>query len=221
MVSLDDSINWDISCPGFVLGHVGDLFLISVGCLIGDDWNISHQSFADFLVFSLVNSVISGLIHSLVLSLVLNSVLGIEDGVVPDLLIFSVKNIVLVLVSDFFLISVESFRVQSLEIFNVGIVPVLFFISVENIVVSLVGDEWNISVLGLGIVPVHYSWFPSESLVIVRSELDFIGKCFSDLILWPVLGLSLFVLSGDWHLSGPDLNIDLCLDSIVNFFVLD
>ena len=151
----------------------------------------------------------------------LNSVLGIEDGLVPDLLIFSVKNIVLVLVSDFFLISVESLRVLSLEIFNVGIVPVLFFISVEDFVVSFVGGEWDIIPLGLSVVSEHCSWLPGESRVVIWPVVDLIGFSLSDLLLWLVLDLNLFVLSGDWDLLGSNFLINSSFDGVVDFLIKD
>jgi hypothetical protein len=92
VVSEDSSLNWDISCPGFVLSHIGDLFLISVCGLVVDDWNISALLSDDCSVLSVILGVVPGVALSSVLGLVLNSVVGVEDGVVASLLIGSVED---------------------------------------------------------------------------------------------------------------------------------
>ena len=221
VVSKDGSLDWDISGSGLVLGNIGDLLLISVGGLVVDDWNISGLDGGDWSVLSLVNSVVSGLFFSSVLSLVLNSVVGVEDGVVPGLLVSSVEDGVLVGVPGLWLVSVLGLRVGSLEDLDLGSVPVLFLLSVENFVVGLVGGEWNIVVVGLGVVSIDGSWLPGESSVVVGSILDFIGGGVPDLLFWSVLDLDLGELSGDWDLSGSDLGLGLGGDGVLDLVIDD
>jgi len=42
-----------------------------------------------------------------------------------------------------------------------------------------------------------------------------------DLLLWLVLDLNLFVLSGDWNLLGSNLLIDSGFDGVVDFLIKD
>ena len=73
VVSLQGPLNWNISGSGFVLSSVEDLFLISVGGLVGDDGYVTGLSGGDCPVLSLIDSVVAGLLLSPVLRLVLNS----------------------------------------------------------------------------------------------------------------------------------------------------
>ena len=221
MVSCYDFLDWDISGPGLVLKHVLYLFIISVGGLVANDWNLSCLNGFDWSICSLIQSVVPGLFFGSVCSLVLSSVLGIKDRVVPGFLLLSVINRVLGGISSFCLVSVFCLRVSSIFGSDIGSVPVLFLISVFDFVVSLVAGEWNISVLGLGIVSVLNSRLPGESRVVVRSVLDLIGFCVSDLLLFLIFHLDVFVLSGDWDLSGPDFFLSLVLDSIFNLVIDD
>lgn len=106
VVSCNGSLDWDISCPGLVLSHIGDVFFISVGGLVCDDRDFSGLSGDDCPVLSVILGVEPGVALSSVLSLMLNSVVGVEDGVVAGLLIRPVLNLVLVGVSSLWLVSV-------------------------------------------------------------------------------------------------------------------
>ena len=151
----------------------------------------------------------------------LNSVVGVEDGVVPGLLILSVEDSVLVGVPGLWFISILGLRVWSGEDLDVSSVSVLFLLSVENFVVSLIGGEWNIVVVGLSVVSIDCSWLPCESLVVVWSILDLIGSGVPDFLFWSVLDLDLRELSGDWNLSGSDLLLSLSGNRVLDLVVSD
>jgi len=221
VVTYDLSVNWDISCSGLVFSSVEDLFFISVGGLVIYDWNVSGLNGDNRSVFRVVFSVVPGVLLSSVLSLVLDPVVGVEDGVVSGLLISSVEDSVLVGVPGLWFISVLGLRVGSGKDRNLSPVSVLFFLSVENLVVSLIGGEGNISIVGLSIVSVLKSWLPGESLVVIWSILDFIGRGVPDFLIWSILGFDLRELSGDWNLSSSDLRLCLCLDGVLDLIVLD
>ena len=219
VVSLDDSVDWDISGPGLILSHVVNFFLISVGGFVVDDWNISGLDSGDWSVCSLVDSVVSCLVLSSVLGLMLNSDLSVEDSVVSDFLISSVENSVLVGVSGLWLVSVFGLRVFSGEDLDLSSVSWFFLLSVVDLVVGLVGGEWDILPLSLSVVAVDESWFPGESGVVVGSVVDFVCGGVPDLLLRSVLGLGLGEFSGDWNLSGSDLGLGLGLDGVFDLVV--
>ena len=221
MGTKEGSLDWDISGTGLVLSSVENLFLISVGGLVGDDWNISGLGGDNVTVLGVVLGVVSGLFFHSVLSLMLDSVVSIEDSVVSGLFISSVEDSVLVGVSGLWLISVLGLRVGSLEDFDLSSVSVLFLVSVVDLVVGLVGGEWDVIVVGLSVVSVDKSWFPGESSIVIGSVLDFIGSGGSDFLLWSVLDLSLREFSGVWNLSGSDFGLSLGLDGVLDLFVKD
>jgi len=215
------SLHWDVSGPGFVLGDVGNVFLISVGCFVGDEWNVSVLLSDDCSVLGVSLSVVSGFALSSILGLVLNSVLRVEDGVVASLLFFPVANIVLIGIPCLGFISVLSFRVGSGEGLKLSSVPVFFLLSVLNGVVSLISGEWHISVVGLLIGAVFGSWLEGVSAVLVWSVLDLVVGGVPHLLVSSVLGLRLAELGGDRDLSGPDFLLVLVINGVLDLIVMD
>ena len=221
MISLEESFNWDISCPGLVLSYIGNFFLISICSLIGDDGDISCLCGDNSSVTSIVDSVVPSFLLSSVLSLVLNSVVGVENGVIPGLLIFSVEDLVFVGVPGLWFISIFGLRVGSCEDLNLSSVSVFFLLPVVDFVVSLVSGEWSIFVVSFSVVSIDGSWFPGESSVFVGSVLDLISGSVSDFLFWCVLDLDLGEFGGDWNLACSDFSLSLGLDGVLDLVVGD
>jgi len=94
VVSNNVFVDWYVTGPGLVLGNIGDLLLISVGGLVGDNGDFSFLLSDDSSVLGLIDSVESSVLLSSVLGLMLDSVVGVEDSVVPGLLISSVLHLI-------------------------------------------------------------------------------------------------------------------------------
>ena len=213
------NINWNISGSCFVLSSVENLLLVSVSGLVGDDGDISVLGRSDCSVGGLVDGVEPGVLLGSVLSLMLNSVLGVEDGVVPGLFLFPVEHLVVVAVPGLGLISVVGDGVRSLKDLDFGSVAVLLLLSVEDFVVRLVGGEWHILVVGLRVVAVDSSWLERVPMVGVWSIVDLVIDSVSDLFFGSVFHLNLRELGGDWNLSGPDFDLLLGLNRVLDFVV--
>ena len=220
-VASDGSLDWDISGTGLELSDVFDLFIISVGSLVGDDWNLTSLSCDLSLVLSLVDSVESSLSLSSVLGLVLNSHVLIENCLVSCFSFLSVKDLVLVGETGLWLISVVSDSVISLEDLDLSSVSVLFLLLILDCVVSLVGDIWDIFPVSLGIVSEDLNWLPGVSVVVVWSVLDLVLGGISHLSVSSVLGLVMSASSGDWDLSGSDFSLNFGENVVFNLIVVE
>ena len=221
MVSDGSPFDWDVSGPGFVLSNVDDLFLISEGSLVSDNRHLSVGGGDLGFVFGLLDGVIPGLSLGLVLSLILDSVVGVEDGLVSDLLILSVEDLVLVGVSDFFFIVVLSNGVSSVLVLNFVPVSVFFLLSVKNIVARFPYGVWNISVVGLFVVVIDDSWDPLILGDVVWLILHLVVGGKSLFFARLVLGFRLDVDVRKWDLSCPELRLVLVVDGVLDLFVFD
>merc|ERR1719203_2153471 len=167
----DCSINWDISGPGLILGSVENLFLISVGSLVGDDWDISGLLGDDSSVLGVVLSVVPGLCLISILGLRVRSCENFDLGSVPVLFLLSVHDFVVGLVRGEWNIVVLGLSVVSvdgswlegvsgvligsvLDLIGLG-VPDLLFGSVLGLSLGELGGNWNLACsdlsLGLGL----------------------------------------------------------------------
>ena len=215
------NINWNIPCSGFVLGLVEDLLLFSVRGLVRDDGDLSVFGLSDWSVGSLINGVVPGVGLSSVLSLVLDSVLGVEDGVVPDLVFLPVEHLVLVAVPGLRLISVVGHGVGPLEDLDFSPVSVFFLLPVEDFIVRLVGGVGHVLVVRLLVVAVDGSWLEGVPVVVVWSIVDFIGLGVPHLFFGLVSNFDLVVLGGERNLSCPDFLLMLGLDGVFDFVIDD
>ena len=221
MVTVLRNFNGNISNSGVVLLDVGDLFIISVSSLISDNWNLTSLVVGNWSVFSLINSVVPGLRLGSVLSLVLSPVEGLEDGVVTSLSFLSVKDVIFVSESNFWLIFVVSDSVWSLEDDNFSSVSVFFFLSIENIVVGFIGGVWNILVFGLCVVSIDSAGFEAMSIIVVWSVGDLVLLGVSNFRIFPVLCLGLGVGRGVRYLSVSHLGVGFVADRVFRFLVDD
>ena len=201
VVSSDDSLDWNISGPGLVLSLIDDLFLISEGSLVGDDGHISVCSGGDSAIFGVLLDVVPDLALGLVLSLILDSVVGVEDGFIPDLVLLSVVDFVLIGVSGLFNILVVGLGVWAVEVLDFVSVSVFFLLSVENLVARLVDSVWDISEVGLGVVVIDDSGYELVLGEVVWCILHFVVGREPLFFVCLVLSLRLGVEVGDWDLS--------------------
>ena len=221
LMSDNCSINWNVSCSGFVLSLVDDIFLISEGSLISDHGDLSRGSGGNSAIFGLLDSVESGFRLGSVLSLELDTEVGVEDGFVPDLLFCSVEDLVLSGEPSFFLVEIDSLSIGSFQDLDLMSVSVLFLLSVENFVARFIDDVWNVSVVGLGVGVIDESWHKLilGEVVWLILHLVVCGESLFFVRLVPGLCLDVDVRQRD--LSGPDLGLDLGIDSVLDFFVLN
>ena len=220
---VSDGVSFDgnVSSPGFVLSSIHNLFLVSIGSLIGDDGHLSVLSSGHWSVFGFLDDVVPGLRFSPVLRLLLSSVFGIEDSAVSGFFLLLVLDFILVGEPCLLFLVVLGDRVSSILVVDLMSVSVLLFLSVKDLVACLIDLIWNISVVSLGVGVIDDPWHELILGPRVLVILDLVVGRESLFFVCVVLCLRLNVGVVDRDLSRSDLVVSLGADGVLDLIVVD